>query len=425
MNIWLIFLRKVNDWIKNIKSEIKPHDIPWLFLFFVLPVFPSLISSSIVLIIISLLLRYKSCIFNFSENKLLLLPLILYLSYMIGLLFTESEGMKAIVAERKLSLLIFPLIFLFKVNFEPSFRKWLWGSFSMGLMLYVILSFFGSIQLYSSSKDINSFFSSAFSYELHPSYSALYLSVAILYFLHHLTSFYNQSSTKHKLSIFIIVLIFSFTVFLLSSKAGIISLFLVYLLSFLNFANKKKKLKYVMLLLLLAVIFLPVLYFLNPVPLQRFKNMFEASSIPREQLFKDHHASTESNVVRRMIWTVSCEIIRDNPFGVGSGDANAELLKKYQQYEMDGALSKELNAHNQFLQTTLALGFPGLLLLLAFFIAPLAYSVRNKNFLMFVFVVLVVLNLSVESMLETESGIVFICLFYPFLLLETKKNREI
>ncbi|MFN6036830.1 MAG: O-antigen ligase family protein, partial [Bacteroidota bacterium] len=171
----------------------------------------------------------------------------------------------------------------------------------------------------------------------------------------------------------------------------------------------------------LIVMIFSILLYLNPVPFQRFRGMFETSSLTNEQLFKEHHRSTESNVVRRMIWTVSGEIISDNPFGVGSGDANTELLKKYRQYDMTGALSKELNAHNQFIQTTLALGYPGLLLLIALFIFPLLNSFKNKNYLLFIFLVITTINVAVESMFETESGIVFIILFYCFLLSEKEK----
>ncbi|MFN6040048.1 MAG: hypothetical protein ACK452_16380, partial [Bacteroidota bacterium] len=234
----------MSEWIKNIKTQIKPYDLPWLFLFFVIPVFPSLISSAIVLIILSLIVDYKSCKFNFSENKLLVLPVLLYFAYMLGLLFTDTDGMKAIVAERKLSLFIFPVIFLFKRNFDLSFRKYLWNSFFAGLLLYILLSLLGAIEGYSRSRDVNSFFSSAFSYDLHPSYSALYLCIAILYMLFNFIDYSNHYTLKNKVLLVITIIIFSAVVFLLSSKAGIISFILVIISSLIYFGIKHKKLYY-------------------------------------------------------------------------------------------------------------------------------------------------------------------------------------
>ena len=134
-----------------------------------------------------------------------------------------------------------------------------------------------------------------------------------------------------------------------------------------------------------------------------------------------HGASIESNVVRRMIWICGVEVIRENAWGVGSGDANAVLMKKYEEKGMTGAIAKEFNAHSQFLQTTIALGILGGVFLLSLFFVFIINAVKSKNVLLFVFLIFTLLNLLVESMFETESGIVFIFLFLCFLYVDTEK----
>jgi O-antigen ligase len=159
----------------------------------------------------------------------------------------------------------------------------------------------------------------------------------------------------------------------------------------------------------------------NPVPVQRIKNSLKASEISDEELFRKHSTSIESNVVRRMIWVCGFELIRENPWGVGSGDANAALMKKYEEKGMTGAMSKEFNAHNQFMQTSIALGFIGGAFLILLIVVFFFYSMKVKNSMLSVFLIVTSLNFLVESMMETESGIVFIVLFLCFLYVDSEK----
>ena len=407
--------------INYIKNNLTYRDVPWLMLFFVLPVFPSLISSAIVLIILATAVYYKSCKFNLLENKMLILPFLLYLVYMLGLIFTDTPGMKSVVAERKLSFLIFPLLFVFQPGFKRGAYQAMWFAFFSGLLLYISLSVVNAVVNYRLTGNPDAFFSSAFSYDLHPSYSAFYLCTSAGYILFHLIAFPGKFSNVQKILLVALLSVFSFTVFLLASKAGIIGLVLVMLMAVIYFAVSRKKIKQVLIISGIMLAFFSVLLTFNSVPLQRFKNAFSVNSMSREELFKNNHNSIESNVVRRMIWIVSGEIISEYPWGVGSGDANVKLMEKYREKQMEGALQKEFNAHNQYLQIALATGYTGLLILLLFILVPFVTAFRTSNFLMIIFLLLLAVNLSVESMFETESGIVFICLFYCFLYCQKEK----
>jgi O-antigen ligase len=78
---------------------------------------------------------------------------------------------------------------------------------------------------------------------------------------------------------------------------------------------------------------------------------------------------------------------------------------------MKAASEQRLNAHNQYLQTTVALGVIGLLVLILILLLPALQAYRQNNFPYFVFLVLLGFNLLFESMLETQAGVVFYAFF--------------
>lgn len=77
----------------------------------------------------------------------------------------------------------------------------------------------------------------------------------------------------------------------------------------------------------------------------------------------------------------------------------------------------ELNAHNQYTDTLISVGIIGLILLIGFFIIPVSLIVKNRNFdlLIFSLIVIIAFNSFFESLFERQMGIMFFTFFY-FLL---------
>jgi O-antigen ligase len=125
--------------------------------------------------------------------------------------------------------------------------------------------------------------------------------------------------------------------------------------------------------------------------------------------------STSSTPERILIWKSSLEIIRDHlVFGVGTGDVKDELLKKYKEKNQAILLEHRLNTHDQYLETFIALGFTGFLMLLAMLILPAIRAVKTGQYLYFVFIIVFSFNILVESMLEIQAGVVFYAFFNCF-----------
>jgi O-antigen ligase len=127
---------------------------------------------------------------------------------------------------------------------------------------------------------------------------------------------------------------------------------------------------------------------------------------------------------RMEVWKASLEVIRDHPvLGTGTGDVKDELIGKYSRDGMEGAFSQKLNAHNQYLQTFAALGIGGFLVLAAMILLPFLDAIRKRDLLYLMFLLVFGLNIAVESMLETQAGVVFYAFFNSFLLWNSQ-NRD-
>lgn len=116
--------------------------------------------------------------------------------------------------------------------------------------------------------------------------------------------------------------------------------------------------------------------------------------------------------VRILKWKCSWDIIKENwIFGVGTGDAQDVLQKKYQDIHFTVAFEEEYNSHNQFLQTWLGLGILGLFLFLASLFFPLMMAYRQHIYLFIVFITLFSICCFTESFLCRQHGIVFYAFF--------------
>ena len=146
------------------------------------------------------------------------------------------------------------------------------------------------------------------------------------------------------------------------------------------------------------------------------------SSVQALKSNKNDVNTADGTVQRMEIWKISLEIIKENfLIGVGTGDVKDELLKHYEEKGMSFAKHYNLNAHGQYFQTFITLGFFGFISLILLFIIPFFQSFKNRNIIYFSFLVIVAFNILVESMFENQAGVVFYTFFNSFLFLTSKQ----
>ena len=98
-------------------------------------------------------------------------------------------------------------------------------------------------------------------------------------------------------------------------------------------------------------------------------------------------------------------------FGVGTGDVKEELLKEYKKENIPYAIEKSLNAHNQYLQSSVAIGSFGLLVLLLTIFIPVYGAIYPRNWVYVIFLFLIIINLLFESMFERQAGGSVLCFY--------------
>lgn len=339
---------------------------------------------------------------------------LIYIMYLVGLLFSSNLQYGWFDLQIKLSLLIFPL--LFATLDETVFDS---AKISFICKMFVAGCFSGSILLLSHAlfnqlvnHTGNAFVYSMLSWSFHPSYLAAYITFAIAIIADFIFRNYQMMTWKIKTGLTILILFFFTFVFLLSSKAGIGSLILTTVLYILFVMFRKKMIKLSIGLLIITALCFYTAFNLFPYVLLRINEISIIPSLNESTLGND----TRSTPERLVEWKTSWEIIKQHfIFGVGTGDVKDELMKKYKEKNLQVLYDRKLNTHNQYLETFIALGILGVLVLIAMLILPAIRAVWKGNYLYFVFIIIFGFNILVESMLEIQAGVVFFAFFNSFL----------
>ncbi|MDY8138690.1 O-antigen ligase family protein [Aquimarina sp. 2201CG5-10] len=363
----------------------------------------------IISIILGLINVFKSKkAINLNNKALLLFPLY-FMVMSISLIYTDNILDGIDVLQRSLSLLLFPLIFLFVKEDALTVRK-LFNFLLVGL----IISFFinlslavdqsisrveGDVTLGSFAYGWEYFIGAEFSKLINPSYVSLYILLVLSYYL------------KNKLESglrFIVVIILFLYLFLLASRAAYLTLGIMSVLLIINISDKSKKYTMSIIFLLSMIIFLN-----NP-------RVFNFYSRVKDYGKTMEYSNSTSEKSRLLTWDASLKLIKEAPLlGYGIGDANDILIQKYKELDYHFNYENKYNAHNQFLQTLLQTGIIGFLVLVSIFILLALRMKRSRNEFS-VFLILFV-SLLFESMLVRFNGIVFFSIIIPLLL----KKRSI
>jgi len=358
---------------------------------------------------------------NSRHRRYTLLFASLYVFYAIGLLYTENLGVGFFDLEVKLSLFIFPVVFssLLPEVFTPVRARGVLWAFVFGVFASMLLCYGVALSDYIKSGSLTAFYYNRLSVLIHPSYLSMYTSFAIAILLYFLYRGFIIGRIRQGLAI-LLVMMFGFFVVMLSSKAGILGLaFIIALFAAYLILAERKPVKGLLSGMAMTAGFL-ILLMLFPASSARFEQTRDA--LQRADVAADEIANSSGE--RIMIWWYSFEITNEHFLGgVGTGDVKANMLQKYREKGMANALALELNAHNQYLQTMIAIGVIGLIVLMLCLVLPLLYSMEHRHYLYLAFLILAGFNFLFESMLETQAGVVFYAFFNAYLFAIIKDKR--
>jgi O-antigen ligase len=344
--------------------------------------------------------------FLFLKSKFLLLFISYYLLYLIGMIWTNNSNSGWFDLRIKLPILAFPLIAsrLRDIIDTKKMPKILY-SFVAGCFFATVICLSHACYMWFIYNE-NHYTYTKLSVVLHPSYMSMYILLSVVILLYGF--FKNTWQNNKRIFVMILIIWFWFFIILLQSKAGIlIASFMFLVFAIILFVVYKKYLQIIIPFLVIAGSYYCVNHFVFASGNSRIESA--KNSILNAKI---DTSTVESNQARILVWKASGEIIKSNfLYGVGTGDIKDELDKMYIKMNMTGIFEEHLNAHNQYLQSALGLGILGIINIILIFLLPFIYSIKEKNYLYAFFLIIVGLNLFVESMFETQAGVMFYAFF--------------
>lgn len=356
-----------------------------------------------------------------NKGKNILLFTVLYVAYLIGLLYSENLKYGLSDMETKLSIFIFPIaFFISKIDFKAildNVLKW----FVIGLTISCIICLGEGIYQFVISGNESELFYSKLSIFHHASYYSMYvnLGLIIVYYQY----FKKESLIKlDGVKMVLLSVFLSIVILLLSSKMGIISMLITQLAVVIYWVVKYKSYFKSLLVILVFIAGIAITY--------SSSYTFKVRMDEFITTLKSDEASKKSTTgVRIYAWQTAIDLIKEKPLiGYGTGDVKNVLIDEYIKKDLTVLAKKELNPHNQFLQTAIALGCIGFLILILSFVLPLIHSIKRQFYIYAFFIGLFLLNNLTESMLETQSGVIFYGFFNALFFVsyfDNSKNKEL
>jgi O-antigen ligase len=351
-------------------------------------------------------IRTKKVYFR-QTNLSLVFSFLMFVLLALGFTYSDNpiKGLKEV--EIKLSYLAFPLIAwlmppLSKKNFASIER-----SFMYGCLLFIHIAIGYGIYRAMTLNDAAYLSYEQLGINYHPTYAATYQAMSLFILMRILwkNQFLFNKRWVHALAMISTILFIS----MLASKAGLIACVIAVALG--TYMLIKKRISRLestlvgiacVLLLMISAHYMPGVSARISAAVEDVEQNFDQQ--PEEDL--EVKSSTQ---LRFVTWKTSWQVLLENPAGTGSGDTQCAIDEIYNINGERYALSKHLNAHNQFLQVGAEHGWPGLIVFVTLLATLFIQYIKNRNALLLCFLSLCVMNFFFESFLEVQAGIVFFC----------------
>jgi hypothetical protein len=361
-----------------------------------------------------------------SKYRLLVIAFLLfYLWQVISILYTSNIYMGWSNIYGRLSLVIFPIIL-----FKPGERIRsnglnLMRIFSISTAAYVVSCFgyalYRSLDFYNGGLSfnphppeaywINFFYGTDLAYSIHPSYLAMYVLISVFISFE---SWYDKSLKKwFRIAWLVLGILLFISVYFISSRAAIMAAIIMLSFYAINKIIHRKKSRIIwMSIIVILIISLPLI-----------RNN-DRVNLLLQGFSKEHGFELRRQDERIIVWKSAIEIIKKNPlFGVGIGDVRTELVKEYRRRGEDQLEKERLNAHNQFLEVLLEGGSVGFSILLLIFGSLIYLAINDKNLLLGLFIIMIIIFFMFETVLYRLAGVSFFPLF-SFLLLYVQGQKK-
>lgn len=384
-------------------------------------------------------------------SSLLILPALLFAFYLFRAIFFGNLKSEISEFEIRLSLLVVPLVFPYRrstyhINKNRFLFAFVAGNAFAAIICYAS-ALYNSITFLNGEIAFNSeinqfedyFFGSNFSFLLHPTYFSVYINISLLILFALRKEFFVNSVKKVGFTLLAFFLVL--TLIVINSRVGVLTFILMLLVLSVRsiFFSKRYFLGILIIGLLVSIsVFLPLAgkkYYQellnqqreNPIPIKNSASLFNRIGLKYYLTLNSFNEmlttkklpewNEDWTTMRIYIWKGSFELIKENPLlGVGQSKVRLLLTDFYKRENIQIATINRLNCHNQFIETWLAVGVFGLVILLVTLIAAIKRAWTHRNWLLFGFLAFYILAFLFESMLNRIAGVVSFTIFYCFFL---------
>jgi O-antigen ligase len=390
----------------------------WLVCCALLPIHGGWLPIPLALAVVLPLLRYRS--YGPKLDLRLLAALFAwYAWHVVGMLWTTDLDFGAFDLQVKLGAVLLPMAAAVITTMRPDALRTSMLAFTGGATMAMVLSVIKAMECHAGG-GVACFTQSAFSFQLHPSYAAWYITWSLAYWGHALLE-RTIPQVLLRRAIVVVIALQMVHLVLLASKSGVLGLALVLLFLTVNVTRRYHGRTRAMMLGAGAVVLAMALWAGGGVAAARMRVAFDAlqRALEGDPTLASSDAGSE---MRLMAWSCSWHLLTTQPLGTGTGDVKNELVACYTKRGAVHAAEQGLNSHSQFLQGGAALGWPGLSLTMLIGLVPLLIGLRYKRPLLAIFAALLILNALVESVLEVQAGVVVVGLFLGLLSAQARTS---
>ncbi|MBL7952462.1 MAG: O-antigen ligase family protein [Flavobacteriales bacterium] len=327
-----------------------------------------------------------------------------YLLHVVGMLWSTDISFGLFDLQVKLGLVLLPLAACAFTALYPDGLHRSMLAFTAGTGVAIVLSVWKATLCYRTAGDPGCFSQSTFSYDLHPSYAAWYACWALAYWGLRAV---RSGSVRLAVVPMIIVLGLSVFIIMLASKSGLIGLFLVVGVIIITWMKRSSPRHWLIAVGAGTVVLVALVLLGGGRVVDRVRVAFDALGTAQRG-DPALYASEGGSEMRLVAWQCSAELLPSAPLGSGTGDVKHALVGCYEAKGARAAAEKRLNAHSQFLQGGVALGWPGLIMALLIGMVPLWVACKRNHLLLGMFAGLFIINAAVESVLEVQAGVVLV-----------------
>ncbi|PVY39043.1 O-antigen ligase family protein [Pontibacter virosus] len=375
---------------------------------------------------------FKAKYQKLTANTVAISFIVLFLLYLAGVFYTADLMLGVKSLETKASLLVFPLLLgSAAIRQDYLYKTLLTFAYTCAVLSMVALVYQTFVVL--EKNDFNYFFSDGLVSIMGKQavYYAIYVSFSILILVHYLWQRFSGIRWAERVLHMALILFLLLFLFLLASRTSLGILLLILITSLVGVGFRYGKLRYTLVAVAGLIAFIVGLSVVFPQTVSRFKSLrnisYDFSNTEDIYHFsgEDSEAKWNGLNLRLAKWVCAIDVIRQNPLGVGTGDVKDEMVEAYRNRNFTYAAEGRFDPHNQYLDTGVAIGIPGLAVLLCCYLLPLYMAIKRKSWLLGSFMLLIMACSITESVLSSAQGVIFIC-YFLFILLEVAAfNRSI